>query len=208
MKDTKTVDDTEKSLADLLDKQAIYEVVLRYCRGVDRRDFDLIRSAYHPGGIDHHTGFDGPVDEYIEWVRGKLEEYEGTTHFVGNHYVELFGDRAISETYSMATHWGGGSVGPASQNFTSGARFVDMMERRDGVWAIAERWAIREWTRSEAGMFVAPEASGPRGTRGSDDLFGQLRCRLGIVSQMAGHRPRRGQGTSDCSHSSPSDRAH
>ncbi|GAB2635521.1 nuclear transport factor 2 family protein [Prescottella soli] len=172
------MDDTSNAIADLFDKQAIYEVVLRYCRGIDRLDYDLIRSAYHPDGIDHHTGFDGPVDEYIQWLRCKIETFDGTMHFVGNHYVELFGDRAISETYSTATHWGGGPAGPAGLNFTSGARFVDLMERRDGMWAISERWAIREWTRSDAGRFIAPEAAGPRTIRGSSDTFHQLRLSL------------------------------
>ncbi|WP_221890845.1 nuclear transport factor 2 family protein [Microbispora sp. KK1-11] len=34
------------------DQQEIHEVVLRYCRGVDRLDMDLVRSAYHPDAID------------------------------------------------------------------------------------------------------------------------------------------------------------
>ncbi|MDG3011664.1 nuclear transport factor 2 family protein [Rhodococcus sp. D2-41] len=156
---------------ELLDRQAIHDVVLRYCRGIDRLDFDLVRSCYHPDAIDHHTGFDGSVDDYIAWVRPKLETLGGTMHHVGNHLVELFGDVAIAETYSMNVHWGH----PAGGDFTSGARFVDLMERRDGRWAIAQRWAVREWTRSDADRMTAPEAAGPRGRRDGQDLVQRLR---------------------------------
>ena len=55
--------DLDPRLAGLLDKQEIEEVVLRYCRGIDRRDFDLVRSCYHPDARDRHGSFDGTVDE-------------------------------------------------------------------------------------------------------------------------------------------------
>ena len=96
----------DQALQELIDKQAIRAVVLTYCRGIDRLDFDLVRSAYHPDAIDHHTGFDGTIDEYIAWATTKLSAIGGTMHHIGNHLVELHGDHAISEAYSMSTHWG------------------------------------------------------------------------------------------------------
>ena len=45
-------------LSRLLDRNEIEEVVLRYCRGIDRRDFDLVRSCYHPDATDRHGSFD------------------------------------------------------------------------------------------------------------------------------------------------------
>ncbi len=162
----------------LQDVQAIRDVVACYCRGIDRLDFDLVRRAYHPDGVDHHTGFDGTVDEYISWVSRSLDYLAGTTHFIGNHHVDFVGDDiAISETYVMATHWGKPGTDERA-NFTTGARYVDLMERRDGRWAIAERWAVREWTRPD--VFVAPEQPGPRGTRNADDPLIVLLKRFGL----------------------------
>ena len=162
----------------LHDVQAIRDVVARYCRGIDRLDFDLVRQAYHPDGVDHHTGFDGTVDDYVAWVRKSLEYLAGTMHFIGNHHVDFVSDdTAISETYVMATHWGKPGTGERA-NFTTGARYVDLMERRDGRWAIAERWAVREWTRPD--VFVAPEQPGPRGTRNADDPLIVLLKRFGL----------------------------
>lgn len=162
---------TADPAAELLVRQRIHEVVLRYCRGVDRLDFDLVRSAYHPDGVDHHTGFDGTVDEYIAWVSAALVRFRGTMHLLGNHLVELRGDHAIAETYGMSTHWGDPPDDPRL-NFTSGVRYIDRMECRDGHWAIAERWAVREWTRSDAGLGIAKEGPGPGGRRdGRDPLY-------------------------------------
>ena len=37
----------DAKLQELLDKQSIYEVLVRYCRGADRCDEAIIRSVYH-----------------------------------------------------------------------------------------------------------------------------------------------------------------
>ena len=112
------------------DRQEIHDVVLRYCQGIDRLDLDLVRSAYHPDGVDHHTGFDGTVDEYVAWVGPQLAEHlAGTMHVMGNHRAELFGDDALAETYVTAVHW------TAEGGFTTGARYVDHLTFRDGHWA-------------------------------------------------------------------------
>ena len=158
------------TVAALTAKQEIYEVVLRYCRGVDRLDLDLVRSCYHPDAVDHHTGFSGSVDDYLTWVAGALKRFAGTMHIVANHYVELGADKAVSETYGTAVHWDAEGEDPRL-NFTSGFRYVDRMERRVGRWAIAERWAVREWTRSDAGCYVPKEGEGPSSRRDRGDVI-------------------------------------
>ncbi|WP_027945690.1 nuclear transport factor 2 family protein [Amycolatopsis taiwanensis] len=161
----------------LLDKQAIREVVMRYCRGIDRLDFDLVRSVYHADGVDHHTGFDGPVDDYLAWVAPLLRLFGGTTHIVGNHLSEIRGDVAVAETYGTAVHWGDPPSDPR-RNFTTGFRYVDHMARRDGRWAIVERFAVREWTHSDVDTRIEPEAKGPRGRRDGLDPVFELRRRV------------------------------
>jgi SnoaL-like domain len=159
----------EVSQDDLTAKQEIYEVILKYCRGLDRLDLDLVRAAYHPGGIDNHTGFSGTIEEFIAWTSGtRLNTFQGTMHIIGNHLAEINGDRAVSETYGTAVHWGEPADDP-KRNYTSGFRYVDKMQRRDGTWGIVERWAIREWTQSNVGRDIKKEGSGPEGRRDRDD---------------------------------------
>ncbi len=151
------------------DRAEIADVVLRYCRGVDRLDLPLIRSCYHDGGIDHHTGFDGDADSYVAWLSGLLPRFTGTMHMVGNQLIEVIGDVARCETYGTAHHWGE-PAGDPGLNFVTGFRYVDRMERRDGEWRIAERWAVREWTRTIAAETVRPkEGEGPSPHRDRTD---------------------------------------
>ena len=44
----------EAKLQQLLDEAEIRRVHIRYCRGIDRMDWDLVRSCYHPDAIDQH----------------------------------------------------------------------------------------------------------------------------------------------------------
>ena len=110
-------------LAALLDKQEIEEVVLRYCRGIDRRDFELVRSCYHPDARDRHGSFDGTVDEYIAWVDGLTARYRFTMHLVGNVLIELGdADVAACETYGVSLH---ASDDPRPfMNMATGFRYV------------------------------------------------------------------------------------
>lgn len=161
----------------LADEREIRSLVLRYCRAVDRMNLDELRTVYHPGGVDHHTGFNGSVDEYIEWVRGALSRFTGTMHILGNQIIELVGDEAVVETYGQAVHWGEPTDDPRV-NFTSGFRYVDHVTFANGRWGITERWAVREWTRSDAGRQLAKEGVGPAGTRDGSDPLMVLRSRI------------------------------
>jgi hypothetical protein len=161
----------------LADRQQIHDLILGYCRGVDRLDLDLVRSVYHPGAVDHHTGFDGPVEEYLPWLRPTLEKYDGTMHVVANHLVEFAGSRAVSEAYGFAVHWGTPADDPRV-NFTSGFRYVDFLECRAGKWGIVERHAVREWTHSDVQLLMSPEGPGPRGARTRDDIVFRQLARL------------------------------
>ena len=55
------------TLQALADREAIRTLVYAYCRAVDRRDFDWLRTLYHPDAIDDHTPyFNGPASEFID----------------------------------------------------------------------------------------------------------------------------------------------
>lgn len=160
------------------DARSIYSTIARYCRAVDRLDWDGIRSVYGADGVDHHTGFDGSADDYVTWLRTQLMKFAGTMHILGTHLVERVGaDAALSETYGTAVHWAHDTDDPAL-NFSSGFRYVDHLVRGKGEWVIRERFAVREWTMSNAGRALQPEAAGPRGRRDGADPLGALRSRL------------------------------
>lgn len=131
----------------LLDKDAIRDVVLRYCRGIDRMDAELVRSCYHPDATDEHGSFSGPVDEFVAWCWHLLEKYDSTTHVVANQLIEVAGSGivAVSETYGFDVHT---ATNPdPALNMAVGFRYLDRFERRaGGPWLIAKRICTTEWT--------------------------------------------------------------
>lgn len=149
-----------------IDRQEIVEVVARYTRAVDRRDWALLRTCYHPDAFDHHTGYDGHAEGFIAFVRKVMPENLVTHHHIGQQYVEIEGDVARSESYGVSTHR---YIGAPDHDYTSGCRYVDRMERRDGEWRIAERFAVRDWTRSDAGRFFDTDIPGPKGRQSRED---------------------------------------
>jgi len=67
-----------KAVQELLDKQAIYEVVLRGCRGGDRFDLDMIVSCFHPGAQMHNVGgFDGTREGLLALLAPIRETFTG-----------------------------------------------------------------------------------------------------------------------------------
>lgn len=125
-----------------LDEEAIKKVHLRYCRGVDRMDFDLIRSCYHPDAIDDHGEFVGGIDAFIEYARENLPTFLSTNHCVCNQLVEVEGDIAFAEHYGIAYHRLPAAAGIKEKDWIATIRYVDRFERRDGEWRIAHRRSL------------------------------------------------------------------
>ena len=143
----------EALLQRMLDEYAIREVLNRYCRGIDRRQFDMVRSCYHPDGTDDHGGYKGGVDGFIAHCQAGLSRYERTMHFMGNLYIEVDGDKATSEAYTIAFHRLSATTSPKgdrpARDHLVGFRYVDNFERRNGEWKIARRVCVFEWTRTD-----------------------------------------------------------
>lgn len=165
----------DKMIADLqalLDKQAITEQLMRYCRAVDRLDADLLRSVFWPDATDEHGTFKGNVEELIAYVFTALET-QRTQHALGNILIELKSDtRALAESYVTAHHSIAGNYGPLE--FRVGARYADEFEKRDGAWRILKRIVLIDHYRQDAGngdfqsgIFKGLEN---RGSRFPDDI--------------------------------------
>jgi hypothetical protein len=158
-------------IATLLDENEIRKTVYRYCRGVDRRDFELVRSCYHPDAVDHHGILTGVRDSFIEYIRSSLEAYESTLHFLGNVLIEVDGDSAGVESYAVAHHRLAARGSRPTRDYVVGMRYVDRFERREFGWRIAERWCAFDWSRLDP---VAPggelNPGWTLGVRGPDDV--------------------------------------
>ena len=134
-------------------RREITDTLYRYCRGIDRMDADLIRSAYHADGYDDHgDSFRGGVEDYIAWVLPVLaEKFVSTMHTLSNISIVEDGGVARVESYLVAYHV---SAGTGSLR-VFGARYVDRFEDRpEGGWRIVHRTLVSEWQVEHAGHFV------------------------------------------------------
>ena len=156
----------------LADQQEIRDVVYRYCRGIDRRDFDLVRNCYHSDATDDHGDFRGGVDDFIAYVQRTIVRFERTLHFIGNMLIEPVGDAARVESYAVAYHRIPASSSKPARDFVTGFRYVDDFERRAGEWRIAARVVAAEWSRVDpvgAGGWV-PSADATVGRADQGDV--------------------------------------
>jgi hypothetical protein len=153
------------TIDDLLARQEIADVILRYARGIDRLDFDLVRSCYHPDAYDDHGSFQGGVEPFIDMCRAFLPRWTATQHFMGNMLIEVDGDRARAETYAVAYHRREESNGSGKDD-VFGIRYVDRFEKRED-WRIAHRVVATEWRRVDP--VVKATGRGRVGVWGSRD---------------------------------------
>jgi ketosteroid isomerase-like protein len=124
----------------LSDRHEIWQVILRYARGVDRLDRAMVRACYHDDAIDDHGAFIGAPDAFIDWALGHHAANNTVHHHgVSNHWCELDGDTAHCETYY--TFVGANHQGPHTLAI---GRYVDRFEKRDGAWRIADRVCVNE----------------------------------------------------------------
>ena len=90
---------TAEQLSDL---QCIRDAALRYCRGVDRLDVELMKSAYWEGATDDHGVFVGDAWEFCEMCMKAHLPWRSTNHCILNHAIELIdAHTATGEIYNV-----------------------------------------------------------------------------------------------------------
>jgi|SRR6185369_7930740 ketosteroid isomerase-like protein len=143
--------DIDQQIAEMLAEREIRNAILRYARGVNRKDWDLMASVYHEDAVEDHGPLQGSPAELIAWVQKRHETIDQSMHFVGNCLVEIDGEMAFAETYCIIVqHERTGtrsiaSGAEAKARTVMGVRYVDRFERRAGLWKIARRTLVTEW---------------------------------------------------------------
>jgi hypothetical protein len=99
--------DLDAMAQELKDRDEIARLIRTYAHGVDRRDWDLVRSCFSDDAEAQGSRSTGPIEPYLAALRPGVEFYPTTMHFMGNQLVELDGDTAQVETYAVAYHWRG-----------------------------------------------------------------------------------------------------
>lgn len=155
---------TTGSIETVIAKQALHDLIATYARGVDRADATVLASVFHADAQVVTGIIDGAAPDYVRNVVAMLRaNVKSTFHSHSNEYFEIQGDTASGETYVLAHLV---SVGPDSQETLTGGRYLDRFEKRDGVWKIAHRTFVTDWTSSRPAASSADETDEPSPTRG------------------------------------------
>ncbi len=131
---------------ELWDRDRIARVPRRYSRGIDRRDWETVRSCFAADAFVEGSRTTAPIDEYLAYLRPSVEHYGTTMHFMCNQIVEVDGDAGFVETYAVAFHWKGVPAGADDpENLVVGVRYHDTMARSGEDWVITHRHVDPDW---------------------------------------------------------------
>ena len=164
----------------LEDRAAIGDLMARYARAVDRREWEAVRATYFPDAYDDHGEFKGGTDEFITWVSRRHEKVVQSMHFLGNCLIEFTGDDvAFVETYFIARQTYSadaaaartmvGTDDPVPMEAEIWGRYIDVMERRAGEWRTARRTVAFEVLQAHRQTSLPLASSWALARRDADD---------------------------------------
>ena len=132
-------------LQELADRQAITDLIYRYCRSVDRIDRELGYTIWHDDAVADYgkNVFQGSGRGAIDHICQSHTHVLDHSHQVTNIIIDLQGDRAGSEAYVTANIrlqrdgkllqigvWG---------------RYLDQWSKRSGRWGIDHRRVLYDF---------------------------------------------------------------
>lgn len=166
----------ERELDDLRDREAIRDVIHRYCRAADRCDLDAFKSCYWPDGFDDHGFFGGNAHEFCDYVIPVLKKIESSVHAITNTIIDIDGAQAFCESQWSVVHRL--RQGEELLDYWHQGRYLDIFEKRDGFWKILlrvcpadmDRLVRAKDLRALLAAAAAPNTDfGPRGARAPND---------------------------------------
>lgn len=170
----------ESRIQDLLDKEAIRDVINHLMRSLDRMDRGLMRSVYWPEAIEEHQDPEFPVffsDEknnpapatYNEFPCQAMKGFatlRSTQHRVSNVIIDLVDEHsATAESYVWAFHLAG--EGEKAREVTLYGRMMFKFEKRGDEWRVLRRHTIFDWFTNvlASGKFAEGYMDKFKGTR-------------------------------------------
>ena len=129
------------SIREISDRIRINDLLIRYTRAIDTKDWALLDTCFVPDADVDYTASGGAAGKYPEvraWLAKALAPFPITAHYITNSIVELKGDRASSRTLVYNPMFFANPDG-SLHDFTVGATYVDELVYTEAGWRIARR---------------------------------------------------------------------
>ena len=131
-------DASVENVQEFIDRQAIHQVMMRYCHGVDRCDLDVLQGSFwEDGACDYGSGEINAMEWAVATHAG-ISAMVRTFHSISNSWIEVDGDSATSETYCTAYHVLRGEDGALSVG-----RLCCLLNGAGAVWDVDGRAPCR-----------------------------------------------------------------
>jgi 3-phenylpropionate/cinnamic acid dioxygenase small subunit len=143
--------------ARLADRDAITDVLYRYARALDGRDWEALRTVFTEDAVGEYTGrinatFHG-VAAIIGLVSRALGGLEASQHIIANPVIDVDGDEARSRCYLHAQHYRPARATGGS-TYVVGGTYHDRLVRASGGWRIAHRRLEIAWMKGDIGVQI------------------------------------------------------
>ncbi|AHE53279.1 nuclear transport factor 2 family protein [Sphingomonas sanxanigenens] len=134
------------SSADLIEKDAIAQVYVRYCEIVDSKDFDRMDEVFTEDAVGDYTQALGPgvispnrasLIASMHANLGPQSSCGATHHNVLNFRIRTDGDSATARVHYYAVHRGRGAHEGAL--YSMWGQYADDLVRTDAGWRVARR---------------------------------------------------------------------
>jgi hypothetical protein len=132
-------------LEELEARTRIHDTLLRFCRGIDRKDWPLLLSAFHDDATDDHGWVSGnPRRDLVPALQGRHEDVEHSAHVLGNIAYDFSSStEALVESYGTVVQRGQPGPDGSVMRTQATVRYLDLFQRRDGGdWLIADRTVV------------------------------------------------------------------
>ena len=131
---------SDPTLEEVVARQAIRDVLSRYCRGLDRMDKEMAYSVWSDGATANYVDmYEGTGRGFIDWVWEAHAGMQRHSHQITNVLCEIDGSTAVSESYVTVVLWTVASESGGQSEITVRGRYLDRWSRRDGRWKIDHR---------------------------------------------------------------------
>jgi 3-phenylpropionate/cinnamic acid dioxygenase small subunit len=136
-------DATDPTLAEHADRLAIHELLYRYARMVDFREWQLFDRIFAPDAVcDYRSsgGIQGSARVVMDWLDRALAPWPTNLHFVTNVSIDFDpGRKSAATTCYFFGPMARGEMGKDQLVIVNSGLYVDRVRKTAVGWRIAER---------------------------------------------------------------------